>query len=117
MVVSRDPAGDAEPAATQAPAQGSASSDDAGVVRAHKSAWVGGSSRPHLTINIGGWMHGVVTVTELGAGEHRVEARWRRQGHPQSWFATVRGLSAARTVANEVAQELSGGWAPRLLNQ
>ena len=74
-------------------------------------------SRPHLTIRVGGWLNGVVTVTDLGAGEHRVEARWRRRGNPQSWAATVRGLSQARTVANEVAQELTGGWEPRVLNR
>jgi hypothetical protein len=112
MAICTDPAGDAESGATL----GLASSDDDVVVLAGGSVWVAGS-RPHLTIRVGGWLNGVVTVTDLGAGEHRVEARWRRQGNPQCWTATVRGLSQARTVANEVAQELTGGWEPRLLNR
>jgi hypothetical protein len=74
------------------------------------------SSRgPFLTLNAGGPLSGIVTITALpGQGAHLVvDARWRTiHGGPRTASAAIEGYNAARALAHEWAGQLAAGREP-----
>ena len=77
-------------------------------------AWMTSSAGPFLTMNAGGRLEGVVTISVATEGAHPllVEAAWKCNGDPRSTSATVTGYDAARALAHEWADELAAGREP-----
>ena len=72
--------------------------------------WMTSSHGPFLTLNAGGRLGGVVTITAVPEkGAHLlVEANWRTvHGEPRTASATIEGYGAARVLAHEWADELA----------
>ena len=74
------------------------------------------SSRgPFLTLNAGGVLGGIVTITARPEqGAHLiVDAHWRTiHGEPRTASAAIEGYNAAREVAHEWAGQLAAGHEP-----
>ena len=74
------------------------------------------SSRgPFLTLNAGGVLSGIVTITALPEpGAHLVvDAHWRTiHGEPRTASAAIEGYNAARKLAHEWASKLAAGREP-----
>jgi hypothetical protein len=77
--------------------------------------WMTSSRGPFLTLNAGGPLSGIVTITALPAqGAHLVvDANWRTiHGEPQTASAAIEGYNAARKLAHEWAGQLAAGREP-----
>jgi len=74
------------------------------------------SSRgPFLTLNAGGVLSGIVTITALPAQAAHlvVDAHWRTiHGEPRTASAASEGYNAARKLAHEWAGQLAAGREP-----
>jgi hypothetical protein len=72
------------------------------------------SAGPFLTMNAGGPMQGVVTISVATKGDDEllVEAAWQCNGDPRSTSATFTGYDAARALAHEWADQLAAGREP-----
>ena len=72
------------------------------------------SAGPFLTMNAGGPMQGVVTISVATKGDDQllVEAAWKCNGAPRSTSATFTGYDAARALAHEWADQLAAGREP-----
>jgi hypothetical protein len=74
------------------------------------------SSRgPFLTLNAGGPLSGIVTITALPErGAHLiVDAHWKTiHGESQTASAEIEGYNAARQLAHEWASQLAAGREP-----
>jgi hypothetical protein len=73
------------------------------------------SSRgPFLTLNAGGPLSGIVTITALPEqGAHLiVDAHWTLHGEPRTACAEIEGYNAARKLAHEWAGQLAAGHGP-----
>ncbi len=77
-------------------------------------AWETSAPAPFLTINPGGPLEAVVTISTVidGKGCVLTEAAWTRDGTPQSTAATVDGFTVARVLAHEWADGLAVGLEP-----
>jgi hypothetical protein len=77
-------------------------------------AWMTSSAGPFLTMNAGGPLEGVVTISVAteGADQLLVEAAWKCNGDPRSTSATFTGYDAARALAREWADQLAAGREP-----
>ena len=78
--------------------------------------WMTSSRGPFLTLNAGGPLSGIVTITALPEqGAHLiVEAHWRTiHGEPRTAAsAAIEGYNAARKLAHEWAGQLAAGHEP-----
>jgi hypothetical protein len=77
--------------------------------------WMTSSRGPFLTLNAGGTLGGIVTITALpGQGAHViVEANWRTiHGEPRTASAAIGGYDAARKRAHDWADQLAAGREP-----
>jgi len=77
--------------------------------------WMTSSRGPFLTLNAGGPLSGIVTITALPVqGAHLiVEAHWRTiHGEQRTASAEIEGYNAARALAHEWAAELAAGGEP-----
>jgi hypothetical protein len=77
--------------------------------------WMTSSRGPFLTLNAGGTLGGIVTITALPEPGARlvVEANWKTiHGEPQTTSATIDGYNAARELAHEWADQLAAGREP-----
>ena len=77
--------------------------------------WMTSSRGPFLTLNAGGPLSGVVTITALSVrGAHLiVEAHWKTvHGERQTAAAEIEGYNAARVLAHEWAGQLAAGREP-----
>ena len=77
--------------------------------------WMTSSRGPFLTLNAGGTLRGIVTITALPEqGAHLVvEANWKTiHGEPQTTSASIDGYNAARELAHEWADQLAAGREP-----
>jgi hypothetical protein len=72
------------------------------------------ASGPFLSIRTGGPFNGTVTITVVADGDGRVlvEAAWTREHEPQSASRIVAGYDAARTLAQQWADQLVAGTEP-----
>jgi hypothetical protein len=74
------------------------------------------SSRgPFLTLNAGGPLSGIVTITALPeqGAQLVVEANWRTiHGEQRTASAEIEGYNAARQLAHEWASQLAAGREP-----
>ena len=72
------------------------------------------SAGPFLTMNAGGPMQGVVTISVATKGDNQllVEAAWKCNGDPRSTSATFTGYYATRALAHEWADQLAAGREP-----
>ena len=72
------------------------------------------SAGPFLTMNAGGPLQGVVTISVAteGAKQLLVEAAWKCNGDPRSTSATFTGYDAARALAHQWAHQLAAGHEP-----
>ena len=77
-------------------------------------AWMTSSAGPFLTMNAGGRLEGVVTISVATKGDNQllVEAAWKCNGDPRSTSATFTGYDAARALAHEWADQLAAGREP-----
>jgi hypothetical protein len=77
--------------------------------------WMTSSRGPFLTLNAGGTLGGVVTITALPEqGAHLiVEANWRTShGEPRTASSAIEGYNAARALAHDWADQLAAGREP-----
>ena len=77
--------------------------------------WMTSSRGPFLTLNAGGQLGGIVTITALPEhGAHLiVEAHWKTiHGEPRTVSAAIEGYNAARALAHEWAAQLAAGREP-----
>ena len=77
--------------------------------------WMTSSRGPFLTLNTGGPLSGIVTITALPErGAHLiVDANWRTiHGEPRTASTAIDGYSAARELAHEWADQLAAGYEP-----
>ena len=77
--------------------------------------WMTSSRGPFLTLNAGGVLSGIVTITALPEqGAHLVvDAHWRTiHGEPRTASAAIEGYNAARALAHEWAGQLAAGRQP-----
>ena len=77
--------------------------------------WMTSSRGPFLTLNAGGVLGGIVTITARPEqGAHLiVDAHWRTiHGEPRTASAAIEGYNAAREVAHEWAGQLAAGHEP-----
>jgi hypothetical protein len=77
--------------------------------------WMTSSRGPFLTLNAGGPLSGIVTITALPEqGAHLiVEAHWKTShGESQTASAVIEGYNAARRLAHEWAGQLAAGHEP-----
>ena len=77
--------------------------------------WMTSSRGPFLTLNAGGPLSGIVTITALPEeGAHLiVDANWRTiHGEPRTASAAIEGYNAARKLAHEWAGQLAAGHQP-----
>jgi hypothetical protein len=80
--------------------------------------WMTSSRGPFLTLNAGGPLSGIVTITALPEqGAHLVvEGNWRTiHGEPRTASAAIEGYNAARKLAHEWADQLAAGHEPTSL--
>jgi len=78
-------------------------------------AWMTSSRGPFLTLNAGGPLNGLVTITALSVrGARRiVDAHWRTiHGEQRTASAEIEGYNVARALAHEWAAELAAGDEP-----
>ena len=77
--------------------------------------WMTSSRGPFLTLNAGGPLSGIVTITALPEqGAHLVvDAHWRTiHGEPRTASGAIEGYNAARKLAHEWAGQLAAGREP-----
>ena len=77
--------------------------------------WMTSSRGPFLTLNAGGTLGGIVTITALPEqGAHLVvEGNWRTiHGEPRTASTAIDGYNAARKLAHEWAGQLAAGHGP-----
>jgi hypothetical protein len=77
--------------------------------------WMTSPRGPFLTLNAGGPLSGIVTITALPAqGTHLiVDANWRTiQGEPRTASAAIESYNAARALAHRWAGQLAAGREP-----
>jgi hypothetical protein len=73
------------------------------------------SHGPFLTLNAGGTLGGIVTITALPEQGARliVEAHWKTiQGEPRTASAAIEGYNSARALAHLWASQLAAGQEP-----
>jgi hypothetical protein len=77
--------------------------------------WMTSSRGPFVTLNAGGALGGVVTITALPAEAAQliVEANWRTiHGEPRTASAAIEGYKAAQALAHDWADQLAAGREP-----
>jgi len=77
--------------------------------------WMTSSRGPFLTLNAGGPLSGIVTITALPEqGVHLVvDAHWRTiHGESHTASAAIEGYNSARELAHEWAGQLAAGREP-----
>jgi hypothetical protein len=77
--------------------------------------WMTSSPGPFLTLNAGGPLGGIVTLTALPEqGAHLiVDAHWKTiHGEPRTASAAIEGYNAARKLAHDWAGQLAAGREP-----
>jgi hypothetical protein len=77
--------------------------------------WMTSSRGPFLTLNAGGPLSGIVTITALPeqGAQLVVDAHWRTiHGEPRTASAEVEGYNAARKLAHAWAGQLAAGHEP-----
>jgi hypothetical protein len=77
-------------------------------------AWMTSSAGPFLTMNAGGPLDGVVTISVAseGADQLLVKAAWEHDGDGRSASETLTGYERARALAHEWADQLAAGREP-----
>ena len=72
-------------------------------------AWMTSSAGPFLTMNAGGPLEGVVTISVASerADALLVKATWEHDGDPRSTSETLTGYERARTLAHEWVDQLA----------
>jgi hypothetical protein len=78
--------------------------------------WETNASAPFVTIRAGGPLDGVVTITEVAAGNGRsvVEASWTQDGEACSESLEAATYYIARAIANAAANQFAVGRRPNL---
>jgi len=77
--------------------------------------WMTRSRGPFLTLNAGGPLNGLVTITALSVRGARliVDAHWKTiHGEQRTASAEIEGYNVARALAHEWAAELAAGDEP-----